>query len=304
MHGSLRINRGVQGFTIAAALIAGCASLALAEGNRRVGTNFVAKRSAAPPETNANDRVDELLNCLLGADVAVSNQHLNAKANASGTFAGKLSVLGFDQGIILSSGNIGTLDGPNTGDATSTDNNDLGDPDLDALIPGYETFDAAVLEFDFECSSAQEISFQYVFGSEEYNEYVDSPFNDVFGFFLNGVNIAGAPAGCSDAGLPVSINNVNCGNPHVGQGPNCDCFRNNDLDDGGGLINTEMDDPGLLRHRHHPARLEPHQDRDRRRRRSHPRLERDDSLPELHLRRSAGGRLLLLEPRPLRDADL
>jgi hypothetical protein len=50
-----------------------------------------------------------------------------------------------------------------------------------------------------------------------------------------------APAGCSSAGAPVSINNVNCGNPYVGAGPNCNCFRNNDLDDGGGSIDTELD---------------------------------------------------------------
>jgi hypothetical protein len=171
----------------------------------------------------------------------VTNAVLTAAPQAAGTFVGGLGVVGFDQGIILSSGDINTLAGPNVGDATSTDNMVPGDLDLDALIPGYTTFDAVILEFDFTCATAQDVLFQYVFGSEEYNEYVDTPYNDVFGFFLNGVNIAVAPLGCSGAGSPVSINNLNCGNPYVGVGPNCDCFRNNDLTDGGGSINTELD---------------------------------------------------------------
>ena len=208
---------------------------------RPSGTNYVAGRGGGTYLTSPASSATELLQCLLGPDVTVTNAVLIAAAPAAGTFVGALDVIGFDQGIILSSGDIGTLAGPNTGDATSTDNLAPGDADLESLIPGYTTYDAAILEFDFECTTAQNVVFQYAFGSEEYNEWVNTPYNDVFGFFLNGTNIALAPIGCSNAGSPVSINNVNCGNPYVGMGPNCDCFRNNDLDDGGGSINTELD---------------------------------------------------------------
>jgi hypothetical protein len=208
---------------------------------RPTGTNYVAKGRVGSDLARPATSVTELLQCLLGPNVTVTNAVLVGAPQAAGTFVGALSVIGFDQGIILSSGDIGTLAGPNTGDATSTVNLTPGDPDLDALIPGYTTYDAVILEFDFTCAAAQDVVFQYVFGSEEYNEWVNTPFNDVFGFFLNGTNIALAPAGCSNAGSPVSINNVNCGNPYVGVGPNCNCYRNNDLDDGGGSINTELD---------------------------------------------------------------
>lgn len=60
---------------------------------------------------------------------------------------------------------------------------------LNALIPGYTTNDATILSFDFQ-SNGDAAYFNYIFGSDEYNEYVGSTFNDVFGFFFNGVNVA------------------------------------------------------------------------------------------------------------------
>lgn len=78
----------------------------------------------------------------------------------------------------------------------------------------------------------------YVFSSDKYNEYVHSVHNDVFAFFVNGDNCALVP-GTAD---PVSINTINNGNPY-GSSPseNPQYYRNNDLSDGGGSIDTEMD---------------------------------------------------------------
>jgi len=104
------------------------------------------------------------------------------------------------------------------------------------LIPGYTTHDATILEFDF-IPYSDVISFQYVFTSDEYNEWVNTPFNDVFGFFLNGVNVALLPS----TSIAVSINNVNGGNPFGTAASNPQYYTNNDLSDGGGSVNTEMD---------------------------------------------------------------
>jgi hypothetical protein len=186
--------------------------------------------------------LDQLLQCLVGPGVTVSNAVLTAAPGAAGLFSGGAGIIGIDQGLVLSSGNIINIVGPNMLDDATYDNAYPGDPDLDALIPGYETFDATILEFDFTCDNPSTVSFQFVFGSEEYNEWVGSPYNDVFGFFLNGSNIAVVPASCSNPGIPVAVNNVDCGNPYAPPiGPNCDCYRNNALPEGGGLINTEMD---------------------------------------------------------------
>jgi hypothetical protein len=181
----------------------------------------------------------DLATTILGTGVTIQNVTFSGANVAAGTFQGGTGIIGFDAGIVLSSGNMNSIQGPNLGDATTTVNLTGGDPDLASLIPGYTVFDACKLEFDFSCPLTQVISFQFVFTSEEYNEWVNSPYNDVFGFFVNGQNIALVPG---TANTPVSINNVNCNNPYAPPtGSHCSQFVNNDLDDGGGAVNTEMD---------------------------------------------------------------
>ena len=222
----------------------------------RQGENNAVPHSATTAITVQEANLDQLLQCLVGPGVQVSNAVLTAAPGAAGLFTGAGPIIGIDQGLILSSGNIVTLVGPNLLDDTSYNNAFPGDADLNALIPGYTTFDATILEFDFTCANPTVVSFQYVFGSEEYNEWVASDFNDVFGFFLNGVNIATVPTICSSPGIPVAINNVDCENPYNPPlGPNCDCYRNNDLSDGGGAIDTELD--GLTQVFYATAQIQP-----------------------------------------------
>lgn len=175
--------------------------------------------------------IEQLASTLVGPGVTISNVEYIGADIAAGTFSGGAGIIGFDSGIILSSGDIANVVGPNNSDETTLDNGRLGDPDLNNLIPGFTTFDAAVLKFDFVPDGAA-VTFRYVFASEEYNEYVANEFNDVFGFFINGVNFARLP----DSVTPVSINNVNGGNL---EDPAA-CFNGVD-DDGDGLI--DGDDP-------------------------------------------------------------
>ena len=73
------------------------------------------------------------------------------------------------------------------------------------LGEGYSTYDATTLEFDF-VAPTDVISFQYVFASDEYNEWVNSSFNDAFGFFLDGVNIAKIPG--TDINVAMASGNI------------------------------------------------------------------------------------------------
>lgn len=155
----------------------------------------------------------QLAQSLVGSGVVVSNATFTGDSAAAGSFTGGLSDgLGIDTGVILGSGNISlAAQKPNVDGRTgSLSTSPAGDAALDALIPGYTTNDASILEFDFVPNSST-LSFQYVFASEEYNYYVGSSYNDVFGFFVNGQNIALIPG----TSTPVSINNVNRGKSGV-----------------------------------------------------------------------------------------
>jgi hypothetical protein len=65
-----------------------------------------------------------------------------------------------------------------------------GDNNLDN-VSSADTYDATVLEFDF-VPATDNISFNYVFGSEEYLEFVNAGYNDVFAFFISGPGIVQA----------------------------------------------------------------------------------------------------------------
>ncbi len=81
----------------------------------------------------------------------------------------------------------------------TTDNPGGGDANLNALIAPRSTFDAAVLQFNF-VPEFNLIRFDYVFSSDEYNEYANTEFDDVFGFFVNGVNCATVPGSVRPSG--------------------------------------------------------------------------------------------------------
>tara|TARA_B100001250_G_scaffold85875_1_gene71011 strand:+ start:42991 stop:44487 length:1497 start_codon:yes stop_codon:yes gene_type:complete len=152
-------------------------------------------------------------NVLLGGGVSASNHFFQGDSSQIGYFNGVNSNLGIDSGIVLSTGSIFNLIGPNSSGSTSTGFSLPGDPTIDAVIAPDPSNDAAVLEFDFMATS-DTISFKYVFGSEEYLEWVNS-FNDAFGFFLSGPNPAGGNyidhnlAIIPGTTTPVTIDNVN-----------------------------------------------------------------------------------------------
>lgn len=142
---------------------------------------------------------------LAGPGITISNIKYTGATIAAGSFDGGVEDgLGIQSGVILSTGDIADSAGPNTSQGTTTSHGTPGDPDLDKEVAPLSTRDAAVLEFDF-VTEGPNFAIRYVFASEEYLEYVDSQFNDVFGFFVDGTNIARVP-GSADI---VSINSIN-----------------------------------------------------------------------------------------------
>jgi pimeloyl-ACP methyl ester carboxylesterase len=175
----------------------------------------------------------DLGNTLVGSGITISNVIYSGANHAAGLFSGGTDIIGIEEGILLTSGSVYNVPGPNYSNSISTANYLPGDPDLDALS-GYTTFDATILSFDFVPNSDY-VYFQYVFASDEYNEYVNTSFNDVFAFYVNGQNCALL----ND--LPVSINTINNGNP-FGSEPrsNWEFYINNDIASGA-QFDTEMD---------------------------------------------------------------
>lgn len=143
--------------------------------------------------------------------VTPSNITFNGSPVMMGYFEGANTDLGVNAGIVISTGDVTQLSQAASVFATTANNAD-GDPDLGSLV-FLPTYDAAVLEFDITVADTGDLKFQYVFGSEEYPEYVGSGFNDIFAFFVDDQsgsgmqNIAYVPGTTT----PVAINNVNAG---------------------------------------------------------------------------------------------
>ena len=183
-----------------------------------------------------------LVDAILGTGVSnVGNISYTAGgvSHASGTFSdGTTSGIGIESGIILSTGNAADAPGPNTVDNITTRNYLLGDSDLAALAGYASTYDANILEFDFDVATTGTLSFNYVFASDEYNEWTNSQYNDVFAFFLDGTNIALIP----ETNIPVAINTVNGGGATYGTNPSYEeYYNNNDLNDGGPYYDIQYD---------------------------------------------------------------
>lgn len=182
---------------------------------------------------------------LLGTGVTVSNITFNGTPGDQvsvqvGSFDSQNANVGIDLGMMMATGNIIVAQGPNDQGGGMEpvgpfpEGDGVSDPDLEAINPGFELNDAAVLEFDF-IPTGDSLQFNYVWASEEYPVFVNSSFNDVFGFFLSGpgingpysnnaVNIALVPG----TTLPVTIDNVNNGNDGI-SGPcvNCEYYNHN-----------------------------------------------------------------------------
>jgi hypothetical protein len=162
-------------------------------------------------------------------------------SECSGTFAGGASAgIGVPSGVLLTSGfasNAAVT--PNANDGITGVTGGGPDADLSALVGGGSTFDKCVLEFDIT-STTGDLFFNYVFASDEYNEYANTGFNDVFGLFVDGTNVALVPPPAAP-GTPVSVNNVNGGNPFGSGAVNPLFFNNNDPSNGGPFVSLQYD---------------------------------------------------------------
>lgn len=142
--------------------------------------------------------------------VTPSNITYTGAPNGFAFFDAGNTNLSIPAGMLLSTGNVLDAVGPNTQPGTSGQMGSEGDPDLDNLLMGFTSFDGSILEFDILVEGDQ-LDFSYIFASEEYLEFVNTGFNDIFAFFISGPGISGIQniAMVPNTPDPVSINTIN-----------------------------------------------------------------------------------------------
>ncbi len=170
---------------------------------------------------NTSPTATQMVQSFIGGGVTVSNIVYTGGAASRGSFSnGNTTNLGLTNGILLCTGSATAIINP-ASFLMSTNLGLAGDAALNNINNGCLTYDASILEFDFVPVS-DSIKFKYVFGSEEYPNYICSQYNDVFAFFITGANPAGGNynnfnmALVPGTNIPVSVNSINSGTPGSG----------------------------------------------------------------------------------------
>ena len=151
--------------------------------------------------------------CVSVSNFSASGGNFGTGELSYGYFNANGSVFPFQEGILLTTGKLNSVIGPNSN--FSDDGNGLGwtgDSDLNTALGLSNTYNASVLEFDF-VPNANNISFEYIFASEQYLLNPTSGqcnFTDGFAFLLkeasatNYQNLALIPG----TSTPVRVNTV------------------------------------------------------------------------------------------------
>jgi gliding motility-associated-like protein len=119
---------------------------------------------------------------VVGGDFSGTDQSYGV-FNAAGTS------FPFESGIVLSTGRLNNVQGPNTSLSDDDAPGWIGDSELEEILNETNTTNATILEFDFT-AVADEISFRYLFASEEYQEGNPNTcnFSDLFGFLIRPIS--------------------------------------------------------------------------------------------------------------------
>jgi hypothetical protein len=173
----------------------------------------------------------QMAEAIFGDGVIVHSATYTGDPAASAIYSnGQLApgVVPSDTGVILSTGRVADFTqssgDPNRAAGTTTDTTGPNNDPLFNALAGAGSFDASFLEVSFTPSGSM-MTMRFVFGSEEYPEYINSSFNDVVGVWVNGVSVP-----MTVNGGTASVNNINGATQQ-------NLFIDNQTD----AFNTEMD---------------------------------------------------------------
>lgn len=167
-----------------------------------------------------SDPVNLATNVLSGGGLVVYNVTSSGlNAQQIGYYSSGTAAIGSASGIAISTGNVLDAGLSNTSAALGTNLGASGatDADIIQLTGASPASDWYILEFDF-IPQGNQISMQYVFASEEYQDYVCSNQADGFAVLISGPGFSGAFSGGADlislvpsTTNPVGINSINNG---------------------------------------------------------------------------------------------
>lgn len=115
--------------------------------------------------------------------------NFNGTDQSYGYFDGSGTTFPLTSGLVLSTGRLQNVQGPNTSLSDDDATGWIGDTDLETILNQPNTFNATILEFEFT-TIADQINFNYLFASEEYQ--INNPntcqYSDLFGFLIRQVS--------------------------------------------------------------------------------------------------------------------
>jgi hypothetical protein len=121
---------------------------------------------------------DALANQIASDDLVVENARLVSGTSSAGYFEGTEDVLGFDSGVVISTGDISSIGNQNSQIALSGTASAVADG-LVEQVAGVTTFDSTSLSFDF-VATGTELFVSGVYASEQYPETVTNFSTDRF----------------------------------------------------------------------------------------------------------------------------
>ncbi|MEI6864702.1 choice-of-anchor L domain-containing protein [Flavicella sp.] len=169
-----------------------------------------------------------LASTIEGPGITISNATITIGENSQiGTFVGAIQGIGLeiDDGVVFTTGTV-TESFSTNNDTDSTTSHDTSTSDADLILLSIGTMnDPVIFEFDATLDDkATVLTIDYQFASDEYNEYVCSNYNDIFGYFVSGNEVIGTQniALVPGTSNTVSINYLNNGSVGAsGDAANC-----------------------------------------------------------------------------------
>ena len=148
--------------------------------------------------------------CATSGNETVSGDNFSNGAQSYGAFTYSGTDFPFTSGIVLSTSRASRTAGPNDNLIDEGSPAWLGDTDLENALGLQGTVNATSLEFDFTPLTSQ-ISFDYIFASEEYHGTAQCIYSDGFAFLLKPVGSSGPYQNLAlvpNTTIPVSVTNV------------------------------------------------------------------------------------------------